>query len=178
MNPKSILTWSFSLFGLLLALLVGFGLILPSEYEIKREILINAPTADIHKVVGDLSQWDKWTPWKEEDPSLVITPGSKSTGVGASHSWTGRDGSGRLLFTKSDVDEGVVFEMQFNNEVDKTTGSITYRKTDDGTIVMWTMNGDLKLPIVGPYFALMIGSNAGPMFEKGLENLKRVVEKE
>ncbi len=176
MSPKNILVWSFSLFSFLLVALLGFGLILPSDYKIEREIAISSSSDEVHKFVGDLSQWDKWTPWKEADPTLKITLGDQVKGVGASQSWRGKDGAGRLVFIKSDPEEGVAFEMQFNNDTNKTLGSVSYRGNNDDVIVTWTMQGGLDIPIIGPYFALMIGSNAGPMFDKGLANLKRVVE--
>src|SRR3972149_2525835 len=70
------------------------GLFLPARYSVERSAVIDAEPGEIHKYVGNLKRWDEWAPWKEEDPSIVITLGEKTAGVGGSQAWGGGRGAG------------------------------------------------------------------------------------
>jgi hypothetical protein len=167
-------------FGILLAVLVGIlifvGLFLPTQYTVTRTQVIEAKPAAIHAHVNDLTKWDAWAPWKDEDPSLVITLGKKKSGLGASQSWTGKDGNGTLTFSKSSKKEGIDYDLTFNDGKYKCTAFIHYLDLGGNTQVNWTMAGNMDMPVVGGYFAMTMDSMAGPMFQRGLAKLKNVVE--
>ncbi len=167
-------------FGLALAILIVLfivvGLFLPTQYTVTRTQVIQAKPAAIHVHVNDLTKWDAWAPWKDEDPSVIITLGGKKSGVGASQSWTGKDGNGTLTFTKSSKKEGIDYDLAFNDGMYKCTAFIHYLDLGVNTQVTWTMAGDMDIPVVGGYFAMTMDSMAGPMFQRGLAKLKKVVE--
>ena len=155
---------------------VFVGLFLPTEYEVKRDVRIQAPIAVIHPYVNDLEKWPAWEPWREADPTIKITLGDITQGVGASQSWTGDSGSGELTFTKSDPETGIAYDLTFD-EVYECQSQVTYRsETDGSTHVEWTMTGDTGTPIIGGYFAMLMDSMVGPMFDSGLKKLKAAVE--
>ena len=84
----------------IIVVVVVVGLFLPTSYTVERSIIINAHPSRIHEYVGNLENWNSWEPWREEDPTIVITHGEKTKGVGASQSWVGESGDGALTFTK------------------------------------------------------------------------------
>ncbi len=51
------------------------------------------------------------------------------------------------------------------------------RLPDGDTKVTWTMSGDMGKSLASGYFALLMDTMVGNMFEKGLSNLKNAVEK-
>jgi hypothetical protein len=167
-------------FGIFLAAFIGIfivvGLFLPTQYTVTRTQVIKGKPASIHPHVNDLNKWDAWAPWKDEDPSLVITLGKKKSGVGASQSWSGKDGNGTLIFTKSSKKEGIDYDLSFNDGAYKCSAFIHYRDIGAGTHVTWTMTGDMAVPVIGGYFSMTMDSMAGPMFQRGLTRLKNVVE--
>ncbi|MCI0482383.1 MAG: hypothetical protein L0213_12455, partial [Candidatus Dadabacteria bacterium] len=56
--------------------------------------------------------------------------------------------------------------------------SMRYDRLSDGdTEVTWAMSGDMGKSLTSGYFALLMDTMVGNMFEKGLSNLKSVVEK-
>ena len=67
--------------GILAATLVVVivGLILPSQYSVQRELVINTTPERIHQFTSDLETWTQWTPWFKDDPSLGVTLGSITT---------------------------------------------------------------------------------------------------
>lgn len=162
----------------LIVILAAVGLILPSSYTVERSIVIDATTEDVHEYVGNLAKWDDWSPWKEEDPTLVVTLGEKSSGVGASQSWVGDSGTGALTVTESSPAEGIKYDLLFDGGTYECVSSITYDRLQDGsTKVTWYMSGDMGRSVTGGYFAVLMDSMVGNMFDRGLSNLKREVEK-
>ena len=162
--------------GMFVFLIVLVGLFLPSKYEITREIIIHAPKAAVHAYVGDLKKWDAWTPWKDEDPTVVTTLGEITTGVGANQSWKGDTGDGRLIFTTCDVEKGIAYDLFFEGGRYNCFCNITYESSGENTKIIWLMSGNAGGPILGGYFALMMDPLIGAMFDKGLTRLKTVVE--
>ena len=169
---------SIKIFVTLILLVVGVGLVLPTEYNVVRSVSINAMPEDIHVYVGDLTKWDLWSPWKEEDPTIVTTLGEKTSGVGAYQSWVAKDGDGSLTFTKVSPIQGIEYDLFFDGgEYHSIAGMHYNRGAEAATTVMWRMTGNMDMPVFGGYFAMLMDSMAGPMFERGLEKLKAIVEK-
>lgn len=167
-------------FGIIFAALVGIliivGLFLPNQYTVTRTLIIKAIPSVIHTQVNDLSKWEGWAPWLDEDPSLIIILGEKKSGVGASQTWHGKDGNGSLVFTQSSPEKGIDYDISFEDGMYKCTAFIHYRDLGGSTQVIWTMTGNMEIPVVGGYFALSMDSMAGPMFQRGLTKLMNVVD--
>jgi hypothetical protein len=166
--------WFAIVVAILLAALIVIGFLLPKGYAVERSITIEAPPERIHRLVGDLKRWEEWTPWREADPSLKMTFGSTTTGVGASQSWQGKSGGGELTFTASDPQTGVAYDMSFDGQI-PNQGAIRYQVTPAGTVVTWAMEGEMG-NIIARYMGLMMDALVGPSFEAGLTKLKEQAE--
>ena len=166
---------------ILTALIIGIvllfvvSLFLPKTFHVERSILIDAASAEVHAHVGDLAKWESWTPWVEADPTIVIDYGPATSGVGASQSWSGDSGNGELTFTRCDSVAGVAYDMSFDEGRYPSTGELNYAAEGAGTRVTWIMDGE-STGVVGRWFGLFMGPMVGPMFDRGLERLKQVVE--
>ncbi len=164
-----------------IAILIVFagviGLFITKEYSVSRSVSINASKDVIHNFVGDLDNWEQWTTWKLDDPSIAIFKGSKSQGIGASQSWKGDSGEGKLEITSSSLNKGIVYDLYFDGGDQKSISSMLYSKDGSNTLVTWEMKGSMDVPIVGGYFAMMVDGMVGKMFERGLVRLKAVSEK-
>ena len=154
------------------------GLFLPARYSVERSVVIDAEPGEIHEYVGNLERWGEWAPWKEEDPSIVVTLGEKTSGVGASQSWVGESGPGAVTITASSPDIGIEYDLLFDGGTYECKSLMRYdRLPDGGTKVTWAMSGDMGKSLASGYFALLMDTMIGDMFEKGLSNLKNTVEK-
>lgn len=163
---------------ILIVTVAVIGLFLPAKYSVESSIVINAAPEKVHNYVSDLKKWDEWAPWKEEDPSIVVTLGEKTSGAGASQSWVGDSGTGALTITESSPDNGIKYDLLFDGGTYECRGSVMYYRLPDGnTRVTWDMSGDMGKSLTSGYFALLMDTMVGNMFEKGLKNLKNVVEK-
>jgi hypothetical protein len=161
----------------ILVLLVVVGFLLPTEYEVSRYIVIDAKPSRIHDYVGDLRRWEDWMTWKDQDPSIEITFGKKTTGVGARQTWTGKDGVGEIVFTSADPKRGVEYDMSMDQGKYTSDGSILYEEMGKSTRVTWTMDGDMPVPVLGGYMVLLFEPMIGKSFQQGLSRLKDLIEK-
>lgn len=166
---------------IVIALVVVIGLVAPKDYAVAESITVQAPPEHVHAFVGDLKRWPEWTPWQEQDPSIVTTYGERTTGVGASQSWTGEDGDGELTVTRWDPASGIAFEMAFIMDGTRipASGALTYTRVGSGTEVTWTMEGSWKgavPPVLDGWMKILSPWMIGSEFERGLTKLKRVVE--
>lgn len=173
---RKILVGIFSVFSLLFigAIIVGF--FISNEFTASRSVVVQAPAEKVYALIGDLEQWPVWGPWKDADEALQVTLGEQTKGVGASQSWVGTDGNGRLYFTEADPATGIAFELLFNEDTFSNTASITYEKGPEGLIVTWEMSGKITAPVVGGYMAWMMPGMVSPMFDDGLAKLKVAAE--
>ncbi len=162
--------------AVILLLVVGVSFFLPNTYHIERTVSIDAPAAQVHRLTSDFQNgWPLWEPWGEVDDSIQTTYGDVVAGVGAIQHWTSKDGNGTLTITASDVASGIEYDMAFNVDQYISKGKLGYTSTATGTDVTWEMDGDVS-GVIGKYFGYMLDSTVGPMFEKGLGNLKTAVE--
>ena len=159
--------------------LIGF--FLPTAYAVERKVTINATPEQVHALVGDLKAWPQWAPWEEDDPTIKTTYGEKTTGVGASQSWTGKDGDGELTLTASSPTTGIAYDMAFIQGDMRAPAecAMSYQVADGTTTVTWSMKGDLASmmpPVLSGYMNLTMPSMIGGMFDRGLEKLKGIAE--
>ena len=87
---------------LVLAIVVLFGLstTAPPAYKIERSLAITAAAAQVFTHVEDIRSWEKWSPWKAHDATIVNTYSEVTKGVGASQTWTSeKSGAGTLTLT-------------------------------------------------------------------------------
>lgn len=160
--------------------LVVIGLFLPTTYHVERSIVIDASPATIHPLVNDLERWGEWDPWSDDDPTVVITRGSVTTGVGANQSWTSKSGNGQLTFIDSDPKRGVTYNVLFDGQF-KSVSKVYYEILNTGeassTQVTWSLTGGEDAPkVIGGYFALAMDGMVGPFYERGLAKLRNAVE--
>lgn len=165
---------------LLIVVVIVIGVIYvamqPSHYNIKRNHVIKAPITNVFNTVNNLKTWEKWGPWHDEDSTIVITYGEKTVGVGASDSWTSKDGPGSMKIIAVEQNKSIHQKMQFG-DFEPTDIHWTFKEVDGGTEVSWRME-EKNAPFVFKIFAAMSGgwdAMFGPMEEQGLKNLEGVI---
>lgn len=162
--------------GLLIALFVIIGLLLPNDYRVERRIIIDALPAEVEPWVSNLRTWNQWEPWTAQDSTVLITSGETSTGVGASQTWTGIRGDGSLVFTDV-TDHAIYYDMSFGHGQWLSKGILAYQATGtDQTEVRWVIYGEDTQPILGAYNVLLMDSLLGPVYDTGLQQLKQNIE--
>jgi hypothetical protein len=163
--------------ALVLGLLLVGGFLLPTAYQVTRSVGVKAPLARVQPLLEDLKRWPEWSPWEQADTTIVISYGSVTAGVGASQSWTDRNGGGRLELLVCQPGR-VEYDVYFSGSETAHRTVMSASAGDDGyLLVSWTMSGEMDVPVVGPYLKLLADRLMGPMFERGLASLKVAAER-
>ena len=162
----------------LIAIVLILGAIAPKEVKTARMITIHAPIEQVFSMVNDLSTWEKWSPWKETDPEMVITMGEKSTGVGASYTWKGdASGSGKMTILESEPSKRLLIDVAFDG-MGEAKAPWTFDSSPEGTQVSWGIDSKMSYPMNAMLLFMDMAESFGRDFEKGLANLKTVIENE
>lgn len=169
--------------GIILLVIVlaiaGFVMSLKGESSMERSITINAPAEKIFKVVNDAASNKYWSPWFQIDPNTIYVYTDNTIGVGAKYTWESEDenvGSGVQEIIESRENEYVNTTMSFGGMTGEYSAAFILKPSDGGTEVVWTYEGKADAAMEKFFVDYLVDSMLGPMYEKGLENLKTYVE--
>lgn len=161
--------------GIITALLV-IALFLPDKKVMSNSIVVNAYPRPIYGMVNSLKNWEKWSPFNEEDPAMVSEYSGPEFGVGAHQSWKSKkSGNGNMTIIGSIFEKKVICELDLNYGSKDSTLFILER-VPEGTKVTWETRVVKAGYPLGRLMWLIAGGMMDKTFNKGLENLKKVVE--
>ena len=152
----------------------------PSDLRVSRTVTIAASAADVFGHVNDLHKWDAWSPWAKLDPKAKVGFEGSPAGKGAVFTWSGNSevGEGRMTVAESRPGELVSIDVVFVKPFEGTsTSEFSFKPEGSGTAVTWSMGGHHDF-IQKAMCLIMSGEKMlGGEMEKGLAQLKAVVEK-
>ena len=151
----------------------------PDDYRLTRQTVIAAPAAQIFPHVNDLRRWEDWSPWAKRDPAAKVTFAGPPAGTGAVFTWAGNDkvGAGTMTITESKPNERVSTRTDFVKPFKGTSQSeFIFSERGGQTNVIWTLSGTHSF--IGKAMCMITSMEQmlGPDFEKGLAQLRDVVE--
>jgi uncharacterized protein YndB with AHSA1/START domain len=166
----------------LVVLVTAFAVVValqPAEFRVSRTATIAAPAADVFGHVNDLRKWDAWSPWAKLDPAAKVGFEGPEAGKGAVFTWSGNGhvGEGRMTVAESRPGELVALNVDFTKPFEgRSTSEFAFKPEGGGTAVTWTMGGHHDF--IGKAMCLIFNGRKmmGGEMEKGLANLKAVVE--
>ncbi len=175
-----------SLLLVLVLLLAGIAFVLPDRVHVERSITIARPKSQIHLLLTSLRRFNEWSPWFARDPAANYTFTGPDSGVGATLAWVSRRndvGSGSQAIVAVVPDESVTLDLDFGVR-GKSVARFDLRTESGETRVTWNLDSDLPLHLdqrfgwnaVGRYMGLFMDRLVGADFERGLSNLKQIVD--
>ena len=174
---KFLKTLLIGLIGVFVLLAIA-GPFLPSSARVERSIVIERSPALIFPVVNSFERFNEWSPWHAIDPNAQYSYSGPASGVGANMKWSGNDqvGTGSQTITASEPDKRVAIELTFG---DMTPSQVEMLLAPEGggTRVTWTLESQFGYDLAGRYFGLLMDKFVGADYEKGLAQLKAVIEK-
>ena len=167
------------LLGLVVFILAIYISMRPEDFKVTRSASIAATPAALFEQVNDFHKWEAWSPWAKLDPNCKNTYEGPTSGVGAAFAWSGdhKVGEGSMKITQSRPHDVILLDLVFTRPFKaKNVTQFTFVPMEGRTVVTWTMSG--KNNFVGKAIGLFMDCDkmVGPSFEKGLENLRSVVE--
>ncbi len=148
-------------------------------FSVQRRTTIDARSDAVYAELVDFRRWEHWSPWEGLDPDLQRTYSGPESGVGSRYGWVGnrKVGAGSMEMTQAVQDSSVEIRLEFLKPF-KATNTVRIELTAEGggTAVSWTMTGakTLMTKIMGIFWPMdkMVGGD----FERGLAQLKSLVE--
>ena len=155
-------------------LFVGFYF-LPDHFEVSREIVVEGDAGYIQAELDNFHHWNEhWSPWVKMDPGMSIRYDGPERGAGAFMHWKGNEsGEGELKVLYS-TEDSVGYSMHMLDFGVKSVGKFELIPQGNATKVVWTNVG--KLAFWERPFGLFMDGMMGPDFEKGLVQIKQLVE--
>lgn len=177
------------LLGLLfiIALLLIIALFIPKEILVSRSIKINRAQSEVFYYVKQLKNQPKYGVWWKADPNMKITTSGTDGQVGFVHGWDSKDenvgaGQQKIIALDSSARKSKIdIELKFIRPFESINPSYIETKSiaaDKQTEVTWAITSKMPYPfnLMGALMNMeeMLGSD----LEKGLKNLKVLLEKE
>ncbi|WP_170480845.1 SRPBCC family protein [Ruegeria arenilitoris] len=164
----------------LILALVGVSYLLPSKAEVSRSITINAPASAIFPYVNSMQQTEKWSPWLSRDPQTELSYSGPEAGVGNTLLWSSdhpQVGSGSQEIIESIPDQSVKTALNFG-PMGTASASFQLKPEGNQTQVTWGFESELGLNPMSRWMGLMMDNWVGGDYERGLVNLKTLVEQQ
>jgi hypothetical protein len=168
---------------LLFVTLLGGAMILislrPDAFRVSRSAVIDAPAEAVFAQIVDFHNWRSWSPWAERDPDAKSVFEGPESGVSASFAWDGdaKVGAGKMTIVECVREERLRIRIEFLRPM-KAVNLATFKlvSTEGRTQIAWSMEG--KNNFLAKAFSLFLDCEEiiGRDFEKGLANLKALVE--
>lgn len=161
--------------GILLLLFLVASL-MPKGFNVEKTIIIHQPVQTVMNYVGDLHRYREWNPWQQMDPTAKSTFTGEPNTPGHTYAWEGKKvGIGQLKLLSLD-DKHIHLELAFLKPwKSKAKDNWLFEHWGNSeTKVTWQNSGELPRAarLMGP----MLTKSLNKMFEKGLQNLKKMCE--
>ncbi|MEL7344833.1 MAG: SRPBCC family protein [Pseudomonadota bacterium] len=173
-----ILKWIAGIIVVLAFIVVGGGFLMPREITLDRTVTIAAAPDEIFPHINNLSANAAWSPWLGLDPNVVLDYGDIAEGVGATMRWASENqnvGTGSMEIVVSEPGKRIETALDFG-PMGGGTAAFDLVETSAGTDVTWGFYTDLGMNPIARWFGPMIEGPVGDDYERGLNNLKSLVE--
>ncbi len=166
----------------LVVIVAAFAVIValqPSEFRVARSGTIAAPAPAVFAQVNDFHKWEAWNPWGKIDPAMKQTYEGAPAGSGAIYTWSGNNevGEGRMTIIESRPTELIRIKLEFMRPFAGTnTAEFTFKPEGNQTAVTWSMEGKNNFMAKAYCLFMNMDKMVGGQFEKGLAQMKSVVE--
>lgn len=163
----------------IIAALVAIVALQPSAFRIARTATISAPPPAVFAQVNDFRNWQAWSPWEGIDPTMKRIYEGAPSGTGAVYSWAGNNqiGEGRMTIIESRPGDVIRIQLEFLKPFAAThSADFHFKPEGDNTLVTWSMSGTNNFVAKGIGLFMNMDKMIGDQFEKGLAQLRKVVE--
>jgi carbon monoxide dehydrogenase subunit G len=157
-----------------IAVLALVSLALPSSTRIERSKTVSAPPEVVFDLLSTTSGFQKINPYKDDEPNLKVESLGPDRGVGAGFSFEGKDIKGTQTITSLDKNSMVTMQIDLGS-MGQPVQTFRFAKEGSGTRVTWATESAFGYNPIARVFGLFLDKMVGPTYERGLNNLDRVL---
>ena len=167
-------------FLVLLALFVA--LFLPTDFKVERSAMVNQPRDTVFNYVKYLKNQEIYGVWWKADPKMKKEYTGTDGQPGFIATWSSKIkdvGAGQQKILALEQGKRIDLELQFFEPFESTNKSFisTQQIETNTTRVSWGISGQMPYPSNLMTLFMDMEEMLGQDLEKGLKNLKRVLEK-
>ncbi|MEO0385285.1 MAG: SRPBCC family protein [Pseudomonadota bacterium] len=160
--------------GVALIALAAAPYALPDHKTVERSAVIEATPDAIYPLLTSSAGFQTFNPYKDADPNLQITFDGPAEGIGAAFAFSGKDGQGTQTITHLEPNSSVTMQIDLGS-MGQPVQTFTLEPVNGGTRVIWSVESQFGLNPIGRVFGLFLDSMLGETYERGLQNLSRVI---
>ncbi len=166
---------------ILIAIPLLVALFVKKDYAVEREIVINKPKQEVFEYVKYLKNQNNYSVWASLDPNMKTSFTGTDGTVGFISAWESAQknvGKGEQEIKKITDGERIDYELRFIKPMESTEQAYMITESVSGmqTKVKWGFSGRMKYPMNLMMLFMDFDKMIGGDFEKGLVNLKTIVE--
>lgn len=159
----------------IIAVILAIGACLPRSFDVAVERNIAAAPEAVFAEISDLRNWSRWTAWNPAaNPHLQIEYGPRTSGPGASQSWSDPRGSGKVWITGVEEGRKLVYQSRFGR-FPEMTSQIEITPREHGSRVRWTSRGRLPGGAFYGYFRGIFAAGLQREYNSNLTALEQVL---
>jgi len=169
-----------SICAVLLSVVLLIALIVPSDYSVKKEIVINQSQSAVFSYIKYVKNQEQYSAWAKMDPNMRREYHGVDGSAGFISVWKseiGHVGKGELevlAVTDSRIDYALKFFEPF--EVSYTAYLDTEAMSDNETTVTWGLEGRMSYPMNLLLLVMDMEKELGKPLIASLEDLKKIQE--
>jgi hypothetical protein len=149
--------------------------------KIEKSVTINKNSKIVFDYLKLMRNQDNFSVWNMTDPDMKKSQSGVDGTVGFKYNWDSTNknvGAGEQEITALTEGKSIESKITFFRPM-QNTGKTSFQITDNGndsSSVIWTFDSPSKFPmsLLSPIFKKMLGKD----LEKGLNNLKNILEKQ
>jgi len=159
--------------------IVAYAALQSADYQVSREIVVKASPEAVFPYINSSKKSNEWMPWAASDPEMKMTHSGPEEGVGSKSNWEskGKMGTGEAEIVESQPNQSVKTKLTYLKPMEMSQiAEVSLTPSAEGTLVRWSVAG--RNDLIGRVVCLFMNMDkmVGGEFEKGLANLKRMVE--
>lgn len=159
---------------IIIAIPLIVALFVPKEFKSERTIVINKPKNEVFEYVRYVKNQDNYGVWQLSDPDMKKEYKGTDGTPGFVYRWESESmGNGTQTITNIAEGTRIDSELDFGFGTPAKAYIITKEKGEGTTEVTWGITG--RTPY--PFNIMSLFYDMGDDFRKGLENLKKELEK-
>jgi hypothetical protein len=167
----------------LVSIVLVVALFVSNDFKVTRTVEIERERSDVFDYLRYLENHENFTVWSQIDPDIKQTYSGPDGNVGSIYTWDSKleeVGSGEQEITDLIVGRSIEYELRFKKPWESIAKAsfLLNKTTGTSTKVIWSFNGNMSWPWNITLLFMDMDNELGPDLEKGLENLKNILEVE
>jgi hypothetical protein len=167
----------------IIVLFLIIGLFVKKDYSVGKDIVVNKPKAAVFEYLKFLKNQNKFSVWGSMDPDMKTDFQGTDGTVGFVSAWESDNnknvGKGEQEILKIVDGERIDYEIRFLKPFKSTSWAYitTFAVNENQTKIHWGFTGKMNYPANLTMLFMNMEKMVGSDLEKGLQNLKVILEK-